>query len=316
MRIYSFLLILSCFTCPLYSSAASFDCKKLTTKLEKTICSSLELSEEDERLSEVYKGALHKSKDKEGLIKSQKEWLRRRNTEKREFMLLALYKDRIIELGDPINVPVRSVSSGCDGFLKRNSIDDISECRVSSHGTIGKVDGKTFLYALYCIIPNGYEGKKCVANSDVSGKGVSVFVQDGASNEAKILLERGSIDLGLNNYYKPTIVQNSYGKIMHIPIELDGTGVGNESNYYLWEDDSKKWKLLNSTYWLDELSKHIPKGAYVGSGVWPNISTMSVKIHLFRGGEPNCCPEGGVALVKLSISNGRFEIKSVKMVKE
>jgi hypothetical protein len=96
---------------------------------------------------------------------------------------------------------------------------------------------------------------------------------------------------------------------------LDGTGHGNESDYYIWDNELRGWKPLNSTRWLEDLSKYLPPGTFVGSGVWPNILSMTAEIYLSRKNDPNCCPSGGIALVKLKVKDDRFQIDSVKINK-
>lgn len=57
--------------------AASFDCAKAASKIEKLICGDDELSKLDEALSKTYKQALARSgDDKPQLIEEQKRWLK------------------------------------------------------------------------------------------------------------------------------------------------------------------------------------------------------------------------------------------------
>lgn len=56
--------------------AASFNCAKAATVIERAICSSPELSSLDDQLSESYKAALGKAADPEQLKAAQRSWLR------------------------------------------------------------------------------------------------------------------------------------------------------------------------------------------------------------------------------------------------
>jgi len=58
------------------SYAASFDCGKDATPIETIICSSDKLSELDDVLAVLYKGALEESSDKQKIIEKQKQWLK------------------------------------------------------------------------------------------------------------------------------------------------------------------------------------------------------------------------------------------------
>ncbi len=66
------------FLCILFatgSHAASFDCTKASTLVEKTICSDAKLSELDSQLMQSYKKALASSPDASGVKSAQREWL-------------------------------------------------------------------------------------------------------------------------------------------------------------------------------------------------------------------------------------------------
>jgi len=59
--------------------AASFDCDKATTKVEKMICADAELSKLDEELAAVYKTALQNAQQTSSIQQVQKQWLKGRN---------------------------------------------------------------------------------------------------------------------------------------------------------------------------------------------------------------------------------------------
>ena len=62
------------------AQAASFDCAKVGTKIEKLICGDAELSKLDEELSAAYKAAVQdKTKAKE-VKQAQKQWMKERNS--------------------------------------------------------------------------------------------------------------------------------------------------------------------------------------------------------------------------------------------
>ena len=61
------------------AQAASFDCVKSTTKVEKLICSDAELSKLDEELNAAYKTALQDGKQDDSIKQAQKQWMKDRN---------------------------------------------------------------------------------------------------------------------------------------------------------------------------------------------------------------------------------------------
>ncbi len=66
------------------AQAASFDCEKAKTKIEKLICNNEELSKLDEELAEAYAEALAKSPEPEKLKAEQKEWLKNGRAQKND----------------------------------------------------------------------------------------------------------------------------------------------------------------------------------------------------------------------------------------
>lgn len=75
----------------MHSSAASFDCAKASTDVEKMICADVELSSLDEQLAKTYKASMERVVDISGLKKEQREWLKLRNTCKNETCLKYSY---------------------------------------------------------------------------------------------------------------------------------------------------------------------------------------------------------------------------------
>ncbi len=64
-----------CLNCVLSAQAASFDCAKAVTKMEKLICSDEQLSKMDGDLSVAYLKSLHEASDPAIIKKRQREWL-------------------------------------------------------------------------------------------------------------------------------------------------------------------------------------------------------------------------------------------------
>ncbi len=91
-----------------HANSASFDCKKATTWVEKTICESPKLSKLDEAMAKKYKKDITNTANdedseiyKNNAIIDQKLWLKfQRNTCKEEACLLREYKERIEDKTD------------------------------------------------------------------------------------------------------------------------------------------------------------------------------------------------------------------------
>lgn len=81
------------------ANAASFDCKKAISKIEKMICASKEISALDDDLAEEYKTATNGAADSSTLVVDQKEWLQlKRASCKNEACLRTAYQNRIEQL--------------------------------------------------------------------------------------------------------------------------------------------------------------------------------------------------------------------------
>lgn len=79
--------------------AASFDCKKANSYVERTICSDPKLSAMDEQLTAFYKQTLLSSLDKKAVKQSQRAWLREvRNVCESSPCLVAAYENRLAEI--------------------------------------------------------------------------------------------------------------------------------------------------------------------------------------------------------------------------
>ena len=82
------------------AQAASFDCGKAASEVEKIICSDDELSRLDESLNKAYLEALKRTDIKKQIIESQRQWLKNeRNACQNAECLKNAYETRIKELG-------------------------------------------------------------------------------------------------------------------------------------------------------------------------------------------------------------------------
>lgn len=81
--------------------AASFDCEKAKSAVEKMICADAELSKLDEEVAQAYgkaKTSISNEKWKELIQKRQKQWLRERNTCDEAICVKNIYESRLASL--------------------------------------------------------------------------------------------------------------------------------------------------------------------------------------------------------------------------
>jgi uncharacterized protein YecT (DUF1311 family) len=94
--------LFGCLTIAQHTYAASFDCAKARTNVEKAICADAELSKQDERMAALYGEVLKASSNNSVLKKAQREWLKYRQTcftpaykQKENFCLSDRYRSHI-----------------------------------------------------------------------------------------------------------------------------------------------------------------------------------------------------------------------------
>lgn len=78
--------------------AASFDCAKASSKVEKLICGDAELSKLDDDLNAGYKAALRDEKRADSIKLAQKQWIKERNGCEDETCVRRAYESRIASL--------------------------------------------------------------------------------------------------------------------------------------------------------------------------------------------------------------------------
>ena len=84
---------------PCAASAASFDCKKAATRVEKAICADAQLSELDEHLGRFYFAARERLAENASCVAAeQREWIRRRNACADAACLRQAYLERLAGL--------------------------------------------------------------------------------------------------------------------------------------------------------------------------------------------------------------------------
>ncbi len=100
------------------SCAASYDCAKAGTKVEKMICADAELSKLDDNLSAAYSKALKESSDPSTLKQQQRGWMKERNKCVNSECVKTKCQDRIASLAK--TVPDEKTASEVSKSSKQN----------------------------------------------------------------------------------------------------------------------------------------------------------------------------------------------------
>jgi len=102
--------MLMCLVLTPWARAATFDCDKASTSVEKVICSDTRLTNLDDQLGRQYKDVLAASSNGGALKAKQKAWLSSRNQCKDSDCIMKAYDDRIRVL-NAMSAPAKSSGS-------------------------------------------------------------------------------------------------------------------------------------------------------------------------------------------------------------
>lgn len=97
MRHFRWLIWTYLFAC-FSAQAASFDCERARTQVEKLICSDLNLSVLDEKIARAYRDIVGNPRSSPSIRQQQREWLRRRNACTDAMCIGDVSVERLLEL--------------------------------------------------------------------------------------------------------------------------------------------------------------------------------------------------------------------------
>lgn len=111
-RMHKWLVL--CFGCLLLvqgAQAASFDCAKAGTKVEKMICADAELSKLDDELNVAYKAALQDEKQADAIKQAQKQWMKERINCSDVNCVKRAYKNRLKVVEENVSLKITETYS-------------------------------------------------------------------------------------------------------------------------------------------------------------------------------------------------------------
>ncbi len=112
-----------------FACAASFDCDKAGTKVEKMICADPELSKLDEELGKAYNKALEANSDQASIKQKQRDWLKERNKCANSECIRTRYQDRIANLGKTVSEVSQPTKQDNPLVFKLEDGNDRDVCR-------------------------------------------------------------------------------------------------------------------------------------------------------------------------------------------
>jgi uncharacterized protein YecT (DUF1311 family) len=302
-RIILFLLLT-----PGLAAAASFDCRKAATKVEKLVCADQALSKLDQQLADEYRAAIARGGATAALKSAQLAWLKKsRGACTDGACLRAAYEARIGELreGAALFPDAGSAIIGSCASLSATAGTDPTHCRVLESGSFGKLGEAEQRYATYCLDAPAEEGRSC----DIAA--VALLSVDARSGKAERWLQRVDAE-GLGNHFgKPELLQVKGIQLLDLPVSVPGTGAFNASSLY--RRDGTRWVEVDITSWEKELARQLPAGLEVWKGIWPDYRRMRATTGLYRRKDANCCPTGGSADIALRLEGNRLVLASLKV---
>jgi hypothetical protein len=174
-------------------------------------------------------------------------------------------------------------------------------CTPDEFGEIGAVDGRRFAYAKYKIVEKAYPTlhtpRVIIFERMPTGLRPTLAPQ---SDPAYVL-------------YKPVLIHSGARTLLHVPGYESGTGNFNRESLYVWS--GKNWRSVDTTSWLDDLARRLPKGLSANKGIYPDYATMTAATALWRRNDSNACAEGGRAAITLAWRGDAIALKDVRKVK-
>ena len=291
------------------ADAASFDCARATTPVERKICTDPALSSADSQLGRDFDAALALSLDPAGLRASQTEWLTQsRDKTTASDGLVEAYARRQGELDKTLaqlreTLAGRSVGpaearANCLSIL---AVADAGACKVTAYDEMGAVEGQVFAYA-------SYEYAKGEGGLDY--RRVVIFER----LVSGILRAVIAPDADAAFYYdKPRLLHAGRRVLLQIPAYESGTGNFNRERLFVWRDG--RWRDVDITSWEGELARRLPAGEGVWKGIYPDYVALKASTPVWRKDDGNACPGGGRGDLVLGWRGDRIVLESFRLRK-
>ena len=302
MRVRALGGVLACVFAGLPAWAASFDCAKSGTAVEKRICADAALSAADEAMAAAFAEAVKAAPAPLSLRREQARWLV--ETRNKASDLGKVMAERAMELRSlaarsrEIAAPrvLASLAKECLSVL-----DDVDgDCKVEEAGVVKGAPGPKLHYQVQAYRKDDYQsaGAVVVLAETAPGQGIPLFWP------------------GSDSAYfgAPLVFAHPAGALLDLPGNLDGTGHFSAETLYAWHGGA--WREVDIESWAGAMGRRLPAGLEVWKGVYPDWKTMTAQTPLWRAGDGNCCPSGGMAYVNLGLRGEVVVLESMRVTKQ
>ncbi|HEX5184102.1 MAG TPA: lysozyme inhibitor LprI family protein [Allosphingosinicella sp.] len=298
MRLWWLLLALT--LTPWTAKAASFDCGKASTLVERQICADPKLSAADVRLAGLYQRALAVTPRQADVRLEQRRWLTER---KPGAYLAAEYADRAGELQGLIDQAARvrrdmpaDLAHGC---IPVADPGDFKICQVLNSGRLNTGAGGPILWQIQALDPlgAGVSAAEAIVLLKPAGPGRAVPVIWKIEEQTTLL--------------PPELVKSSFGLLLVLPGTEQAQAVENMESVFRYATSG--WVELDTTSWKDSFSSRLPDHRLgLGEGVTIDYASFTASTPLWRPGEPSHFPTGGAAKIRFKLVGDTLAVDTVE----
>jgi uncharacterized protein len=270
-------IALAILSLPATAQAASFDCARAASAVEKRICADPQLSRDDERVAEAYRLALAAAPLPFAVRDDQRRWiadvrdkttgsadLRTALAERATWLISQAAADRTAARP----VPLASIATRCTA-----PPPDSGACKVEASGRLA---GTSL----------AWQRRAYSDGETTTAAGVVVYAVEGAT--ARPIVWHDEDDAGFED---PALIASPAGTLLDLGGYLHGTG--NFSAEVVLLQEAGAWHQLDTSGIDSGLVAHVPHGRAIWKGVYPDWRRMMVESPLWKESDGNCCPTGG-----------------------
>jgi len=262
---------------PAAARAASFDCARAASAIEKRICADPRLSHDDEAVAAAYRRALATAPLPFALRDDQRRWI-------------ADIRDRATNDAD-----LHTGLVGRATELDARAAADLAAARpvplaaIATHCTAPRPDGGACKVEASGRLPAAHLAwqRRSYTDGDTTvAAGVVVYAIDGVS--ARPIVWHDEDDAAFED---PALIVSPAGTLLDLGGYLHGTG--NFSAEVVLVEEAGAWHQLDTSAIDSGLVAHVPRGRAIWKGVYPDWRRMMAESPLWKQSDGNCCPTGG-----------------------
>ncbi len=279
--ITAMLALLAGLCAPVAAHAASFDCARAASAIEKRICADPQLSRDDEALAAAYARALAAAPLPFAVRDDQRGWI-------------ANIRDKATNNTDlHTGLVSRAAELTSQATTDTAAARPVALAAIATHCTAPRPDSGACKVEASGRIPGAHLAwqRRVYNDGDLrTAAGVTVYAVEGTS--ARPIVWHDEEDAWFED---PALIASPVGTLLDLGGHLDGTG--NLSAEVLLLGEGAGWQQLDIG--TIDFTAHVPRDRSVWKGVYPDWLRMTVDTPLWKQSDGNCCPTGGTVRATL-----------------